>query len=244
MQGTRVRCLVREDPTCRRATKPVCHNNWACALEPTSHNYWACAPQLLKPARLEPVLRNKRSHHNEKPAHRNKEQHPRPDLCRNQRFFRTWLLSSADAGLDFSCSISSLQPTLLASDWPPQSELALASPSCYWRQWFLYTVRLPRFVSSLKSRGDSIGNQGPLCSPEWRVFPPIPGLVPILGAPKCTVIPPLRLSSWWIYCAVLNTSHPQSCLPILSSFQKSEQMASICLNSWWNLNANKIGYPK
>ena len=26
MQATRVRALVREDPTCRRATKPVCHN--------------------------------------------------------------------------------------------------------------------------------------------------------------------------------------------------------------------------
>ena len=25
-QGTRVRALVREDPTCRRATKPACHN--------------------------------------------------------------------------------------------------------------------------------------------------------------------------------------------------------------------------
>ena len=33
-------------------------------------------PQLLKPTRLEPVLRNKRSHHNEKPAHRNKEWPP------------------------------------------------------------------------------------------------------------------------------------------------------------------------
>ena len=37
MQGTRVRALVREDPTCRRATKPVRHNY--CALEPTCHNY-------------------------------------------------------------------------------------------------------------------------------------------------------------------------------------------------------------
>ena len=73
-QGTRVRALVQEDPTCRGATKPECHNYWACALEPTSHNYWAHAPQLLKPARLEPVLRNKRGHRNEKPAHRNKEQ--------------------------------------------------------------------------------------------------------------------------------------------------------------------------
>ena len=26
MQGTRVRALVWEDPTCRRATKPMCHN--------------------------------------------------------------------------------------------------------------------------------------------------------------------------------------------------------------------------
>ena len=67
MQGTRVQDLVQEDPTCCRATKLVRHNYWACALEPASHNYWACVPQLLKPARLEPVLRNKRSHRNEKP---------------------------------------------------------------------------------------------------------------------------------------------------------------------------------
>ena len=73
MQGTRVRALVREDPTCRRATKPVHHNCWACALEPESHNYWACALQLLKLECLEPVLCNKRSHLNEKSAHHNKE---------------------------------------------------------------------------------------------------------------------------------------------------------------------------
>ena len=39
MQGTRVWALVREDPTCHGATKPV-HNYWACALEPASCNYW------------------------------------------------------------------------------------------------------------------------------------------------------------------------------------------------------------
>ena len=60
-QGTRVRALVWEDPTCRGATKPVCHS------------YWAHMPQLLKPARLELVLCNKRSHHNEKPAHHKEE---------------------------------------------------------------------------------------------------------------------------------------------------------------------------
>ena len=71
MQGTWVPALVREDPTCRGATKPVCHKYWAFTLEPSSHSYWAHVPQLLKPARLEPVLHNKRSHHNEKPARSN-----------------------------------------------------------------------------------------------------------------------------------------------------------------------------
>ena len=37
MQGTWVRALVREHPTCRAATKPM------------RHNYWAHAPQLLSP---------------------------------------------------------------------------------------------------------------------------------------------------------------------------------------------------
>ena len=52
---------------------PCLAHNWACTLEPASHNYWAREPQLLKPVHLEPVLHNKRSHHNEKPAHCNKE---------------------------------------------------------------------------------------------------------------------------------------------------------------------------
>ena len=73
MQGTWVRALVREDPTCRGATKPVSHSYWACALEPASHNYWACMPQLQEPVCLESVLCNKRSHRNEKPAHCNEE---------------------------------------------------------------------------------------------------------------------------------------------------------------------------
>ena len=68
MQGTRVPSLVREDPTYLGAPKPVCHDYWACALEPVSHNYWARMLQLLKP-----VLRNKRSHHSEKPAQRKEE---------------------------------------------------------------------------------------------------------------------------------------------------------------------------
>ena len=52
MQGTRVRALVREDPTCRGATKPVHHNYWA--RVPRAH-----APQQKKPLQWEAP------HHNE-----------------------------------------------------------------------------------------------------------------------------------------------------------------------------------
>ena len=76
VQGTRVRALVQEDPTCCGTTKPMHHNYWACTLEPASRNYWACVPELLKPTNLEPVLLNKRSHHNEEPTHRNEEKPP------------------------------------------------------------------------------------------------------------------------------------------------------------------------
>ena len=47
--GGDVRSLVQEDPTCRRATKTVCHN------------YWTHLLQLLKPSSLESMLHNKRS---------------------------------------------------------------------------------------------------------------------------------------------------------------------------------------
>ena len=37
---------------------------------------WAREPQLLKPARLEPVLRNRRGRDSERPAHRDEEWPP------------------------------------------------------------------------------------------------------------------------------------------------------------------------
>ena len=86
VQGTWVQSLVWENPTCSGANKPVHHNYWACALVPASHNYWAHAPQLLKPAHsrahmlqllkpacLEPMLCNRRSHGHEKPMHLKEE---------------------------------------------------------------------------------------------------------------------------------------------------------------------------
>ena len=65
MQGTGVWALVQEDPTCRRATKPMRHNywDWALQLEPQllsppattteAHTPRACAPQQEKPPQWE-----------------------------------------------------------------------------------------------------------------------------------------------------------------------------------------------
>ena len=68
MQETRVWSLVQEDPTCCRATKPVCHTEpvlWSLGTpttEFTCRNYWS-------PCTAEPILCNKRSHYNNKPMH-------------------------------------------------------------------------------------------------------------------------------------------------------------------------------
>ena len=45
----------------------------ATTTEPVHHTYRGCAPQLPKPVCLEPMLRNKRSHRNEKPTQGNEE---------------------------------------------------------------------------------------------------------------------------------------------------------------------------
>ena len=48
-------------------------SNWAHEPQLLNLHSRACEPQLLKPACLEPVLRNRRSHRNERPARRKEE---------------------------------------------------------------------------------------------------------------------------------------------------------------------------
>ena len=43
-----VQTLVREDPRCCRATKPMYYNYRAHALGPVSHNYWALVPRACE----------------------------------------------------------------------------------------------------------------------------------------------------------------------------------------------------
>ena len=69
MQGTWVWSLVLENPTHHRATKPVHHNYWACALEPTSHSTEAHPPTAC--------VHSTRSHCSEKPSNCDEEQPPR-----------------------------------------------------------------------------------------------------------------------------------------------------------------------
>ena len=72
------------------ATKLEHHNYWTLTLGSLSQNYWACVLQLLKPTSLEPVLRNKRSHHNkEQPplaaTRENTCKATRPSTAKNKR---------------------------------------------------------------------------------------------------------------------------------------------------------------
>ena len=67
VQGTWVQTLVQGDPTHLGGTNPMHHNYGASTPEPLSCNCWVRMLQLLKPACLEPVLRNKRSNHEKPP---------------------------------------------------------------------------------------------------------------------------------------------------------------------------------
>ena len=69
MQETWVWSLIREDPTCHGATKPMCHTYSACALVPGDPATEPMCSNCWSPQCPEPVLCNKRSHHIERPVH-------------------------------------------------------------------------------------------------------------------------------------------------------------------------------
>ena len=74
VRGTQVQCLIREDPTCQGAAKPVCHS-----MEPVPSSPGAQEP--LKPRTLEPMPCSRRSRSSEKPGRRTQRvprQHKEP----------------------------------------------------------------------------------------------------------------------------------------------------------------------
>ena len=112
MQGTRVQCLVWEDPTGRGETRPVHHDCWASAPEPTSCNYWARVPQLLKPGHLGPAVCNRRSQRGEKPVQHNEEQ---PPLATTRERPRKATEDSAQPGINDFLKKSWRHPSLCPS---------------------------------------------------------------------------------------------------------------------------------
>ena len=71
--------LIREDTTCLRATKPMCHSYWAGALKPGSCNL---SPHVLEPTLCnEKPLQQAHTSHLESSSH---SQQPEKSLCSNE----------------------------------------------------------------------------------------------------------------------------------------------------------------
>ena len=83
MQGTWLRALVWEDPTCRWATKPVRHNYWPCALEPVSHNPWSFSATREATAMRRPRTVTKSSPHSPQ-LEKARTQQQRPNAAKNK----------------------------------------------------------------------------------------------------------------------------------------------------------------
>ena len=92
MQGTRVQALVREDPTCHRATNPVCHNYWArepqllspCATTTEARMPTARAPQQEKPQQWEACAPQWKSSPHSPQLEKAHAQQKRPKAAKNK----------------------------------------------------------------------------------------------------------------------------------------------------------------
>jgi len=117
MQETRIRSLIREDPTCHRATKPVRHNCWSLwALKPVLHKRSRTA---MKSSPCSPLLE-------QKPALRSTEDPTQPKIkniniymyihmCARMlsRFSRIWLfVTLLTVARQAPLSIRILQPRI------------------------------------------------------------------------------------------------------------------------------------
>ena len=123
--------LVWEDPTWFRATKPMHHDYWACALELGSSNYWAHIPQLLEPWSLCSETREDTAKRSPLPATREKPaQRLGPStiqLLSHVRLFVTPWSAARQASLSITNSQNSLRLTSIKSVMP-SSHLILCRP--------------------------------------------------------------------------------------------------------------------
>ena len=85
MQGTWVQSLVQEDPTCCWATKPVCHNYWACQLQLLKCALRAFTLQQEKPLQWEAREAQRRvapAHGNERKPRRSDKDPAQPKIIK------------------------------------------------------------------------------------------------------------------------------------------------------------------
>ena len=105
VQGTRVRSLVRDGPTCCGATKPLPHNYGAQGLQQQRPLQWgSCAPQL-ESSPCSPQLEKAHS----------KQQ--RPSAAKNNFFFKE-IISASHSGTYCCCSVAQSCPTLCTPGFP------------------------------------------------------------------------------------------------------------------------------
>ena len=95
-------------------------------LKPAHRNYWALTLQLLKPISLEPMLRSKRSHHQEKPMHHNREFSSVQSLSHVRLFATPWT-AARQASLSITNSQSPHKPMCIELVMP-SNHLFLCHP--------------------------------------------------------------------------------------------------------------------
>ena len=120
MQETQVWWLVQEDPTSYGATKPMCHNYWACALEPGICNYSAhpprvCAPQEENSQQWEAQILQWRV----APAHRNW-----------RRAQKQWRPSTANKYIKLYIYVYVYNSFRIVSNIPLQKQIYSEEPLC------------------------------------------------------------------------------------------------------------------
>ena len=113
MQETWVRSLMREDPTCLRATKLMHHKYWICAPKPGSRSYWSP---------IKAMLCNKRSHGSERPVHQlQKSPHSSEDPAKPKKKKRCREQLLKDCFFFFLIYLFGCAGSLSCSMWDPVS---------------------------------------------------------------------------------------------------------------------------
>ena len=138
MQGTRVRALVREDPTCREATRPVSHNYWACASG-------ACAPQRKRPRqwearaprwRVDPALAATRE------SPRTEAQHSQKKKKRKKNDINPWLKRLREVTKVTKFWKTERRQSNIFNTWKTKLENWLALKKLLDSTWYFSEVRL------------------------------------------------------------------------------------------------------